>query len=395
MPDGQIRAALEREVGGGLAEHRGELEAVGGEADQDGDGRRRAQRLDHEVVIGRELLQADRRSLGLGVQVGHARLDEPGNRRVVGGPGCAIDGVRVDLQLDGFEDSDLDGAAVEAREAVGEVRARLQAVPDEDRRPLRAVQLRLRGSKPRLGLSLDAERHAQVGKLELGVPDPGRHHGSPGRPATVTRGHRDPTVHRLDCGDLDVEIGFGAQVLSPVQCGGDTGLRQQVAGIRLQHSHLVGPQRVLWEAAPHLLRVQHLVLDSVLAGAEQGAIELGRAGRPHVQAAGHHQQPLPGLLLEVAPELEGAPGQGHVFGGFVVGGSDDPGAAMVRAQRVGRREAVEADRLDAAAGQAPERHRAHGAQPDHQDLGVHYLLRTCWAARSPLRTAPSMLACQV
>ena len=43
---------------------------------------------------------------------------------------------------------------------------------------------------------------------------------------------------------------------------------------------------------------------------------------------------------------------------------------MVRAQRVGRREAVEADRLDAAAGQAPERHRAHGAQPDHQDLGV-------------------------
>src|SRR5205823_12316103 len=35
-------------------------------------------------------------------------------------------------------DSDLDGAAVEAREAVGEVRARLQAVPDEDRRPLRA-----------------------------------------------------------------------------------------------------------------------------------------------------------------------------------------------------------------------------------------------------------------
>jgi hypothetical protein len=195
---------------------------------------------------------------------------------------------------------------------------------------------------------------------------------------------------------------FRAQLGRPLESGRDRALREQVAGLVLEQAHLLVAERVLGEAVAHGGGVEHLVGDTVLAGAEQGPRELGGIGRPHVQATGHEKQLAATLLGQLPPELERPPRERHVPGALVVGGPDDPRAAVVRPHRVRWPEAVEAGHLDAPLGQPPERHAAHRAETDDEHVGVHQRAprdpseASTWSpARWPLRTAPSMFACQV
>src|SRR6185503_19062247 len=109
------------------------------------------------------------------------------------------------------------------------------------------------------------------------------------------------------------------------------------------------------EPAADLVGGQDLVGDAVLDGAPARAREEHSVLRPGHEAARPSQEPPAGFLLELSPALVGAAEQRNVAGMLEVGLADDPAASMRGAERVGRREAVEAEHAPAAAGELPGR----------------------------------------
>ena len=80
------------------------------------------------------------------------------------------------------------------------------------------------------------------------------------------------------------------------------------------------------------------------------------------------QQPLPRLLLELAPERVSSAQQGDVGRMLVVRHADDAGAAVVGAAIVRHGEPLEAEHAEAAAGEVVQRGAAHRAEADHDDV---------------------------
>ena len=133
------------------------------------------------------------------------------------------------------------------------------------------------------------------------------------------------------------------------------------------------------EAAPDLGAVEQGVGDVVGAGDLDGAAEEAcrAVARCAVTAADDdaavlEEEGFAGFGLEFAPDGVGALHEGDVGFAFGDGEAGDAGFAVGRALVMRGVQAVDADGADAAKGQSVQRCSAHGAEPDHDDVGgVH------------------------
>ncbi len=160
--------------------------------------------------------------------------------------------------------------------------------------------------------------------------------------------HRSPGVCRLDVGD-------------------DATLGGEETPFWLEDGHVPQGQAVPGESGSEGLRVQHLVVETVDPARLQRAAEhLTRLGAG-VHGPGDMDQILPGLGLQVVPQLESPPHQGDVGGVLVVGETEYPVHPVRRAVLVGDVVLLQSQHPAAAScevmeGGAP--HRPH-ADDDH------------------------------
>src|SRR5712691_21994 len=150
--------------------------------------------------------------------------------------------------------------------------------------------------------------------------------------------------------------------------GLDASLRPEHARPRLEQAHGVVGRSEAGEPPADLGRREHLVLETVFERAPPRTGEKHAALRSGHDTAGLPQEPAARLLLELRPALVGPAQQGHVAGMLEVGFADDPAAAVGRAHRVGRREAVEPEDAPSAARELPHRRASHRAEADDDDV---------------------------
>ena len=117
-------------------------------------------------------------------------------------------------------------------------------------------------------------------------------------------------------------------------------------------------------SAPHVGRVEHLVLDVVELRRLERPAERGPILRAALERAGGDEQPLAGIGLEVVPELVGPPQERHVRRMLVVGQPDDPGQPVRRAELVEEVELLQPEYPPPAARQVIGRCGPHPAEAD-------------------------------
>ena len=83
----------------------------------------------------------------------------------------------------------------------------------------------------------------------------------------------------------------------------------------------------------------------------------------------------PVARLQFAPDRMGPLGERHIGIAFAHRAARDPRLAMARPHGVRRREAVDADRGNAAPRELVERRRAHRAEPDDGDIRPPRIMR--------------------
>src|SRR5918992_138371 len=134
-------------------------------------------------------------------------------------------------------------------------------------------------------------------------------------------------------------------------------------------AHLVGREQL----------VRHIVLECAAARtADDRAV-----GRADHQSARLMEERAFRLALQLLPKLVRATDQRHVERVLEVRLADDARATVRRTERVWRRELVDAERADAAAGELVERRAPHGAQADDDDVEHWRYLLSVTGVRAP------------
>ena len=131
----------------------------------------------------------------------------------------------------------------------------------------------------------------------------------------------------------------------------DAALRQKEAPVGLVYGGDVVVEVVPCEPPADLRSRQDLVGDVVLLAGGHRALEVLVLGVPRSYGAGGHQQTLAGGILQLVPQLVGAPDQRDIRGMLLQRVPDHPGVAVRRPHLVGNIELLQAQNAPASAGQ--------------------------------------------
>lgn len=161
------------------------------------------------------------------------------------------------------------------------------------------------------------------------------------------------------------------------QLRGDAGFRADEPADTIDIGPLVVAYREGGVSGPDLRGIETLECDpglpcDPLGRAEEVFAVMGFGGR----RTADDDQPVLGqqflacaeLVLDLAPDLVGAPRECGVGRTFAAGYAGDPGLAMARAERVRRLEAVDAEHAGAALRELVGRGGAHGTEPEDDDV---------------------------
>jgi hypothetical protein len=161
----------------------------------------------------------------------------------------------------------------------------------------------------------------------------------------------------------------------------DRVLRFEIAAVGLQHADEILRQAI-GRIAPHdAAGVEHAVGKRVQSRGGERAMHQGAIGPPDFQNAGDGHQRTPARVFQLAPERISAAQQRHIGGVLEIAEADDAGRAVRGAAVVARREAVDPDGADVAAGEVVKGGAARRAKPDHGDVEGHGGSRDAAAGR--------------
>src|SRR5215207_2240951 len=215
---------------------------------------------------------------------------------------------------------------------------------------------------------------------EIPVPGAGSYHEPVGlvSAAVCTYAHtslqRDPLQYPL------VAVYLGTQGLRRHHVGDDAPLRREETSFGLDEREVFGGEVVAGVAPPELSAGQYLVREVVeLAGLPRALEDPGFLGAG-IYGARDVQELLARLVLDLTPQLVGAPEEQHVGGVFVVGQADDARVPMGRAHRMRYSEPLQAEHPPASLLKVVGGGATHPPYADDDGvvatrvLDVHYLV---------------------